>query len=266
MQMVSGRNFSAQFPTDSSGIIINEAAAKLLSMRDPLNKKLYTLKSVQGGNAPSNIMAMHIIGVVKDFNFNSLRTEVTPLAFFMNSGTGGGSIAIRMNTRDIDGFINGVKGIWRNMAASQPFNYTFMDADFDRMYKSEQRTGNIFISFAVLAIFIACLGLFGLVTYAAEQRSREIGIRKVLGASVNNIVTLLSRDLLKLVALSAFIAFPFAWWAMHHWLEDFAYKVGIGWWVFAGSGILALVIAWGTVSFQAIKAALANPVKSLRTE
>jgi putative ABC transport system permease protein len=266
MKLLRGRNFSQEFPSDSSGLIINEAAARLLGIKDPINNKLYTLNNFQGGKTPSNILTYHIIGIVKDFNFNSLREQVTPLALFMKSGAGGGSAAIRMDTRDVEGFVARVNGIWKNMAPSQPFNYTFMDDDFNRIYQAEQRTGNIFVSFAVLAIFIACLGLFGLVTYAAEQRSREIGIRKVLGASVNNIVTLLSRDLLKLVAISALIAFPFAWWAMHRWLEDFAYKVGIGWWVFAASGILALVIAWGTVSFQAIKAALANPIKSLRTE
>ncbi len=152
------------------------------------------------------------------------------------------------------------------MAAGQPFNYSFMDEDFNNTYKSEQQTGKIFISFAVLAIFIACLGLLGLVTYAAEQRTKEIGIRKVLGASVGTIVSMLSKDFLKLIVIAAIIAFPVSWWAMHTWLQHFAYRISITWWVFVIAGGLALLIALLTVSFQAIKAGIANPVKSLRTE
>ena len=152
------------------------------------------------------------------------------------------------------------------MAPGKPFDYSFMDEDFNKLYTTEQRTGQIFITFAVLAILIASLGLFGLATYAAEQRIKEIGIRKVLGASVGNIAGMLSKDFLKLVLISSVIAFPVAWWGMHRWLQDFAYRVSISWWVFVVAGILALFIALATISFQAIKAGLANPVKSLRTE
>lgn len=152
------------------------------------------------------------------------------------------------------------------MAPAQPFESSFMDDDFNHIYDAEQRIGSIFINFAVLAILIACLGLFGLVTYAAEQRSREIGIRKVLGASVNNIVGLLSKDFLGLVGIAALIAFPLAAWAMHRWLQDFAYRVNMAWWVFLVAGLLALVIALLTVSVQAIRAALVNPVESLKAE
>lgn len=265
MHIDKGRNFSDRFLTDSSGIIINEAAAALLGFRDPLQKKLYTLKILEGGNTVDNIATFHVIGTVKNFNFNSLRQQVTPLAFFLNTEVSG-YMAIRLRSRDIPDLIARMGAVWKSMAPSQPFNYSFMDDDFNKIYESEQRIGGIFVSFAILAIFIACLGLFGLVTFAAEQRSREFGIRKVLGASVNNLFTLLSGDFLKLVALSALIAFPFSWWAMHKWLEAFAYRVGIGWWVFAVSGILAVVIALGTISFQAIKSALTNPVKSLRAE
>jgi putative ABC transport system permease protein len=147
-----------------------------------------------------------------------------------------------------------------------PFSYQFLDEAFDSMYRAEERIGKIALSFAVLAIFIACLGLFGLSSYAIQQRTKEIGVRKVLGASVPHVVALLSRDFLKLVLISSVIAFPIAWWAMHKWLEDFAYRVSISWWIFFVSGILALLIAVLTVGFQAIKAAIANPVKSLRTE
>ena len=150
--------------------------------------------------------------------------------------------------------------------AGQPFSYTFMDTDFNKIYTAEQRTGKLFITFAVFAIFIGCLGLFGLVTYAAEQRTKEIGVRKVLGASVSSIVAMLSKDFAKLVLIASVIAFPVAWWAMNKWLQSFAYRINISWWVFVIAGVSAILIALITVSFQAIKAAIANPVKSLRTE
>jgi putative ABC transport system permease protein len=147
-----------------------------------------------------------------------------------------------------------------------PFSYQFLDDAFDNMYRSEQRVGKIALSFAILAILIACLGLFGLATYMAEQRTREIGVRKVLGASIGNLVSMLSKDFLKLVLLAAVLAFPIAWYGMHRWLEDFAFRVNISWWIFVIAAVLALLIALLTVSVQAFKAAMSNPVKSLRTE
>ena len=152
------------------------------------------------------------------------------------------------------------------MALGRPLDFSFMDEQFNKLYTAEQKTGQIIIMFALLAILIACLGLFGLVTYAAEQRTKEIGIRKVLGANVPNIVTMITRDFLKLVLIAALIAFPVAWWAMNKWLQDFAYRVNLSWWIFIAAGLLTIVIALATISFQAIKAAIANPVKSLRTE
>jgi putative ABC transport system permease protein len=264
MKILSGRNFSQSFPTDSTGLIINEAAAHLMGLRDPLNKDMYNLRSFQAGNVPANVQKLHIIGVVKNFNFASLRDQVTPLALFL--GATPSDVVVRMHGDNSVEQVAAIGEIWKNMEPSQPFTYTFMDDDFNNLYESEQRTGSLAIGFAILAIFVACLGLFGLVTYAAEQRTKEVGIRKVLGASVQGIVGLLSKDFLFLVVVSAAIAFPLAWWAMHRWLEDFAYRVGIGWWVFAASGMLVLVIALVTISFQAFRAAMANPVKSLRTE
>ncbi len=260
IKVLQGRNFSSQFATDSTSIIINEAAANFLATKDLLNKKLYTLNDIQA----KTLLEYHIIGVMKNFNFSSLRDVVTPLAFFL--GKDNGNISVRIGSTDIPNVVAQIKNKWKAIAPSQPFDYSFMDEDFNRWYTTEQRTGQIFITFAVLAIVIACLGLFGLITYAAEQRVREIGIRKVLGASVNNIAGMLSVDFLKLVLISSVIAFPIAWWAMHKWLEDFAYRVSISWWIFFLSGILALLIAVLTVGFQAIKAGVANPVKSLRTE
>jgi putative ABC transport system permease protein len=173
---------------------------------------------------------------------------------------------MRINTRNIPALIRQVESKWKNMAPGQPFSYTFLDADFNKMYNVEQQTGKLFITFAVFAIFISCLGLFGLVTYAAEQRTKEIGVRKVLGASVGGIVAMLSKDFARLVLIACVIAFPVAWWAMNKWLQSFAYRTNISWWVFLVTGVVAITIALLTVGFQAVKAAIANPVKSLRTE
>lgn len=260
IQVVEGRNFSPEFLTDSNAIVINEAAAKFLATKDILNKKLYNFKDA----TLKSLNEWHIIGIIKNFNFSSLRDVITPLA--LKLGKDNSNISVRINAANTNGVIDQIKNKWQSMAAGQPFNYSFMDEDFNRLYTTEQRTGKIFITFAVLAILIASLGLFGLITYAAEQRVKEIGIRKVLGASVGHIAGMLSKDFLKLVLLSSAISFPLAWWAMHKWLQDFAYRVSISWWVFAVAGLLALFIALATISFQAIKAALANPVKSLRTE
>jgi putative ABC transport system permease protein len=202
--------------------------------------------------------------VVKDFNFNSLREEVSPLA--MRWGKENSRIAVRTATKNIPGLIAQIENKWKAMAPSQPFNYTFMDEDFNNTYRTEQQTGRLFISFATLAIFIACLGLLGLAMFTAEQRTREIGIRKVLGASVGGILGLMTRDFLKLVVLSILVASPLAWWMMNKWLQDFAYRTSISWTVFAMATGAALVTAVATISVQALKSAMANPVKSLRTE
>ena len=260
MQVLQGRNFSSQFPTDSSAIIVNEATLKFLAANDVLNKKIYEINDIK----TKSLKVLHIIGVVKNFNFASLRDVVTPLALHLGDVNGG--LTLRVKSSNIPALIAQIKNKWQAMAPGQPFDYAFMDEEFNNLYQTEQRTGKIFVTFAVLAILIACLGLFGLVAYAAEQRTKEIGIRKVLGATVGNIVGILSKDFFKLVIISAAIAFPIGWWVMDKWLEDFAYRIHISWWIFAIAGILSLLIALITVSFQAIKAAIANPVKSLRTE
>jgi putative ABC transport system permease protein len=240
--------------------VINETAVRMMGYADPINKNLYTFQDVQ----TRKLKVYHIVGVVKDFNFNSLREVVSPLGFMLESDRG--NIAMRINSSNIPRLLAGAEEKWKAIAPGQPFSYSFMDDDFNAIYRSEQRMGKISLSFSILAIFIACLGLFGLTAYAAEQRTKEIGIRKVLGATVTNIIGLLSGDFLKLVCLAALITFPFAWWAMHSWLQDFAYRIGISWKVFALAAVMAGGIALLTVSFQAFKAALANPVKSLRTE
>jgi putative ABC transport system permease protein len=177
-----------------------------------------------------------------------------------------GSISFKVGTGNLTGLIRQVEQVWKRMAPGMPFSYRFLDDSFDEMYRAEQRMGKLALAFSVLAIVVACMGLFGLATYAAEQRIKEIGIRKVLGASVAGIVEMLSRDFLRLVMIASLIAFPLAWWTMDKWLMNFAYRVDIEWWVFLLAAFIALVIALATVSYQAIRAAIMNPVKSLRTE
>ncbi len=262
MEMKAGRNFSKDFPTDSVGIILNEAAVKVLGFKDPFKETLYRPNFYDGGIHGAT--AYHVVGILKDFNFSSMHQNVGPL--IIQESENWGAIAIRVNTKNISSIIENIQNEWNSMAPGQPFNYSFMDADFNNVYTAEQQTGKLFITFAVFAIFIGCLGLFGLVTYAAEQRTKEIGVRKVLGASVSSIVAMLSKDFAKLVLIASLIAFPVAWWIMHTWLQSFAYRTNISWWIFAVAGLAAILIALITVSFRAIKAALTNPVKSLRTE
>jgi putative ABC transport system permease protein len=263
MRMATGRNFSLDYPTDSSAVIINETAVKLLGFKDPLTATLYRPADYSNTGSYKS-KPYHIIGVVKDFNFNTMHDKVGPLVIEL--GENWGRVAMRINTKNIPALISQVQNKWNSMAPGQPFSYSFLDEDFNKIYNAEQRTGKLFITFAVFAIFIACLGLFGLVTYAAEQRIKEIGIRKVLGASVGEIVSMISKDFVKLVLIAFVIAFPVAWWAMNTWLQSFAYRINISWWVFTLAGLLILTIALITVSFQAIKAAMANPVTSLRSE
>jgi putative ABC transport system permease protein len=258
MEIIKGRNFSKEF-ADSNAMIINETTAKFLGYDDPVGKKVYTFTDNNGSK-----ISFDIIGVVKNFHFESLRQDVGPLC--MRFGNSSGLASFKIDAAKSKGLITQIESKWKSMAAGLPFSYRFLDDSFNEMYRNEQRVGQLAISFAVLAIFIACLGLFGLATYMAEQRTKEIGIRKVLGASVGNVVNMLSKDFIVLVLIASVIAFPVAWWAMHNWLQDFAYRITIGWWIFLAAGTIAFLIAFITVSSQAIKAALANPVKSLRTE
>ena len=259
--MVGGRNFSKEYGSDSNAIIINETAAKVLGYDNPLGKKLYTNYQDQSG---TRLISYDIIGVVKNFHYESLKQTVGPLLFKLGNSTG--ATAFKISTSNVQVLVKNIESKWKTMASGMPFSYQFLDEAFDNMYKVEQRTGKLGLSLAVIAILIACLGLFGLATYMAEQRIKEIGVRKVLGATVSNLVSMLSKDFVKLVLISTVLAVPLAWWAMNKWLQDFAYRINIGWWVFAAAGVLALLIALLTVSSQAIKAAIANPVKSLRTE
>jgi putative ABC transport system permease protein len=256
-----GRNFSKDF-NDSLSVILNEAAVKQIGWKDPVGKYL---------KYPGNQdQLFKVIAVAKDFNTQSLHTPVGAFALFHTSSQsyqlGTSYISVRVKPGNISDNLDKLQAAWKDFAPNTPFDYNFLDSEFDVLYRSEKRMGQVFGIFTILSIFVACLGLFGLAAYTAERRIKEIGVRKVLGASVDGLVALLSRDFVKLVIISAVIAFPIAWWGMNKWLEDFAYRIHIGWWVFVLAGSIAILIALVTVSFQAIKAAVANPVNSLRTE
>lgn len=260
MEIITGRNFSKEFGSDSTAVIINEATAAILGYDDPVGEKLYT----SDGNEATQDVTYTVIGVVKNFHYESLRQTVGALVFRLGNSTW--ASAFKVDPANIRQLVKQVESKWKAMAPGLPFSYRFMDEDFNNMYRAEQRVGKIGLSFAIIAILIACLGLFGLAAYMAEQRTKEIGVRKVLGADVADLVGMLSKDFIKLVLFSAVFAFPLAWWAMNTWLQDFAFRININWWVFALAGAVALVIAMATISFQAFKAAVANPVRSLRTE
>jgi len=259
MSLVAGRNFSPDFGTDSSAIILNETAAREMGWgKDAIGH------TVTRPNNEGTKTTYRVIGVVKDFHFRSLHERITPL--MMTLGHNGGAILVKVKTRDLPALISSVEKQWKTLVADEPMEYAFLEENFNATYRAEQKTGRILGLFAGLTIFVACLGLFGLATFTAEQRTKEIGVRKVLGASVTGVVMLLSRDFLKPVLIAIVLASPIAWYAMNAWLQDFAYKIDIGWWVFALAGVLSVGIALLTVSFQSIKAALANPVKSLSSE
>lgn len=260
MQVIKGREFSKEFKTDSNAIILNEAAVKVLGYDNPIGKKIYTYNDMQ----TKEISTFEIIGVVKNFHFESLHQNIGPLS--MHIGNAPGLMSFKVTAANIPNILQQAQSKWKTMAPGMPFAHQFLDDSFDRMYRNEQRVGKIAMIFSILTIFIACLGLFGLATFIAEQRTKEIGIRKVLGASVGNIVGMLSKDFMKLILVAAIIAVPIAWWAINKWLEDFAYRVSVGWWIFFVAGVAAIIIALGTISWQAVKAALTNPVKNLRNE
>lgn len=255
MELADGRDFSNKFSTDSSSVILNEAAVKILGLTDPVGKFIYRF---------SEDKPLKVIGVVKDFNFQSLHQEIRPLVILPE---GRGAIAaIRLKQGSVSEFIASIEKIWNQFQPGQPFIYSFLDEEFDALYRAEQRVSKIVGIFAVLAILVACLGLLGLAAYTAEQRTKEIGIRKVLGASVGGIVMLLSKEFLKWVLISNVIAWPLAYYFMNSWLANFAYRIDLSLTVFLVAGISAILIALLTVSLQAVKAATANPVEALKYE
>jgi len=257
MEIVKGRNFSKDFPADANeSVLINEKAVEVIAWEEPLGKKIgYT----------SDPNPKTVVGVVKDFHFSSPHRVIAPL--FISTGTNRiRSFFVKVSPVDINGTLKFIENKWKTFDPGRPFEYSFLDESFDQQYKVEEKLMQIFTYFTFLAIFIACLGLFGLISFSAEQQTKEIGIRKVLGASVKNIVFLLSREFIKWVLIANIIAWPLSWFALNKWLQNFAYRIDMTFWPFLIAGIMVLIIAFITVSQQAIKAAIMNPVKSLRYE
>jgi putative ABC transport system permease protein len=265
--MKTGRFFSLEFPSDSSAVVLNESAVNQFGFNEnPIGKKIATFTGLgpDGTPDPNSIQSFEIIGVVEDFNFESLKQNITPLAFYLNQSRG--NISFRFEARETQDVIQAIEKTWKSMAPGQPFQYSFMDEDFSRMYDNEQRLGKTFAVFSGLAVLIACLGLFALTAFTAEQRTKEIGIRKVLGASVSSIVLLLSKEFGKLIVIAFVLASPLAWFAVNWWLKDYSYKVEIGIIVYLVAGVSSFLIAWLTMGYQSIKAATSNPADSLRSE
>jgi putative ABC transport system permease protein len=255
IQMAAGRNFSRDFTTDSNKWIINETTVKTLGWKTPQNA---LNKQIKYGDVTGNV-----VGVVKDFHFESLHQAIVPMIFLLGSP---GSLSIKIDGHNVQSSVAAIRQTWQHYLPGKPFEFSFLDAKFDQLYRSEQQQGALFTIFSCLAIFIACLGLFGLSAFTITQRVKEIGVRKILGASINQIVLELSKDFLKLVIFAALVSIPAAWYLMNRWLSDFASRVSISWWILAAAAIIAFVIAFATISFQSVKAAMANPVKSLRSE
>lgn len=259
----AGRMFSAEFPGDTNyKIVVNEATLRKFNV--PLEKAVgQQLHFNGGGDKPE---ALEIVGVVKDFHFENMHKAIQPYAFFLNGKPEHNYMIAHVKTTDVSAVLPFIESKWKALVPDEPFSYSFLDEDFQRNYDADARTSRIVNTFTFISIMISCLGLFGLAAFAAQQRIKEIGVRKVLGASVTSIVGLLSGDFVKLVVISLVIATPLTWYVMNRWLADFAYKIQMEWWMFAGAGALSVLIALITVSTQAIKAAVTNPVKSLKAE
>jgi putative ABC transport system permease protein len=255
LKMIQGRDFSRDFATDSTGYVVNEAALKIINYKDPIGKPL-TLYGKEG----------HIVGVLKDFHFMSLHDPIRPLIVRMDTGNTYGSALVRIEAGKTSQALVGLEKIAKTLNPKFTFTYSFSEEEYQRLYKNEQIVSRLSNVFAALAIFISCMGLLGLTMFTAEQRAKEMSIRKVLGASAGSLFTLLSREFVALVLVAAVIATPIAWFSMDKWLQDYAYRISIEWWIFGLSGVAAVFIALVTVSFQAVKSALVNPMISLRSE
>jgi putative ABC transport system permease protein len=267
LELKEGRFFSKDFSTDSLSLLLNEKAVAEFGLKNPVGAKLTSPDPFLNARDGSTY-TYTVVGVVKDFHFQSLHQKIVPLIFNYSGKFRdiSGITAVRIKAANFNDAVAAVENTWKKFVKDRPFHYAFLDQTLARQYHAEQTTQKIFTIFSSLAIFIACIGLLGLAAYTTQQRTREISIRKVLGASISDIIGMLSKDFFKLVLIAALIAFPLAWWGMHKWLQDFAYRINLSVWVFVAAAATALVVALFTISFQAIKAALANPVKNLRTE
>jgi len=259
-ELVEGRFFSREFPTDSNAVVINEAAVKSLGLEDPVGKALLR------PSGPNELTRMPIIGVVKDFNFKSLHNKVEPAAFTLMPGNWEGVVSVRLKPESINNSISQIQNVWESFKSEYPFEYFFFDDHLEDLYKSEQRTNSIFILFSVLSILIAFMGLLGLISFIAEQRKKEIGIRKTFGSTSTGIVTLISKDILKLIVIASVISWPIAYWVMNNWLQDFSYRIGINYFMFIVIPLLTIGLSILTVIYQTVKAARKNPAETLRYE
>jgi putative ABC transport system permease protein len=255
IQFVEGRPFLPDFTTDTTGIIINETALKMIGFKNPVGQRV----SISGQQRT-------ILGVVKDFHFKSLHEPIEPLIMMLNPNPNFGYVLVKTEAGKTRLGVASMEKVFTQMERKFPFRCSFADEEYQKLYNDEMTVGKLSDSFSFLAILISCLGLLGLTMFTAEQRRKEIGVRKIIGASEMDIVTMLSKDIVKLVIISAVVATPIGWLAMSNWLQNFAYRISLNGWIFLTAGLIAIVIALATVSYQAIKAALANPVRSLRTE
>lgn len=254
MQLIEGRSFLKEMSSDSTAIIINQALANKLGLEDPIGKRIHFW------NSPT----YHVIGVLEDFYFKSLKQKVEPLALVF--GQGGTIVSIKIQSDDVSATIASISSLWEQFMPTQPIRYTFLDDNYSRMYQEVERTGKIFMTFATLAIIVACLGLFALSSYMAEQRTKEISVRKVLGASLGSIFNLLTVDFIRLVVIAIVIAIPFGYYGMNKWLANYANRINISWDTFVIAGLIALLMALITISSESIKAALLNPAERLRSQ
>jgi putative ABC transport system permease protein len=265
LELAEGRWFSKE-TNDSLSILLNETAVKVMGLENPIGRKLFNNQDNANGSVS---IPFTITGIVKDFNFISLREQVTPLVIQSNEAFGGGNqyVVVRVKAGEVNSAISAIEGKWKELVPEQSFRFSFLDQDLDAQYKSEKQSGKLFSIFSGLAIFVSCIGLFALSAYITNLRTKEIGVRKVLGASVQGVVALLSMDFARMILLSFIMAVPVAWYVMENWwLQNFAYRISISIWIFLIAGLVAFLIAWLTVSYQSIKAAMQNPVQSLRSE
>ncbi len=265
MNLKAGRDFSLDFPSDSSAVILNESALPLFGItEDPVGKFINTWNGNSNQPDSKNPRRYKVVGVVENFHFESMRQSITPLALFI--GRSIGMVSFRFQAQHTKEVIGAIQSIWQKIAPGMPFSYSFLDEDFEHMYAAEQRLGKIFMVFAGLAIIIACLGLFALTAFTAEQRTKEIGIRKVMGASVGSIIFLLSKEFGRLIIIAFVLAVPLAWYGIKSWLDTYTYRVEIGVLIYVIAGAMALLIAWLTMGYQSFRAAMSDPVRSLRSE
>ncbi len=266
LQLKEGRFFSKELATDSLSLVINEIAAEDFGLKNPIGARLISKEQYLNSTDGKEQNVFTVIGVIKDFHFQSLHKKIAPLIFVNSNKFGWGSAGVLIKGDHFKTTVSAIKNTWKRFDPKDDFRFSFLDENIAAQYKSEQTEQTLFTIFSLLAIVIASIGLFGLASYSTIQRTKEIGIRKVLGAMPADIIMILSRDFLILVIVASLIAFPLAWWAMYKWLQNFTYRVNISWWVFLLAGSVAAFIAMLTISYQAIKAAIANPVKSLKTE